>query len=155
LVRHFLLLACAANVTFSKPARRAASSTLITILVLTNYTKGLVSFFTWVILLATLTALVPYAYAAMAEVMLFINERERFSIRDLTVDVYVASLAFAYTLWAIAGAGADIVLKGMILFLAGIPVYVFIKWRSAVALKEAPASVAAPVVEPRPINVTA
>ena len=77
-----------------------ASSALITLLVLTNYTRGLVDFFTWVILLATLTALVPYAYAAMAEVMLFITEREKFSIRNLTVDVVVALLAFAYTLWA-------------------------------------------------------
>lgn len=135
-----------------------ASSALITILVLTNYTRGLVDFFTWVILLATLTALVPYAYAAMAEVMLFITERERFSMRNLALDVCVASLAFAYTLWAIAGAGADIVLKGMILFLAGVPIYVFIKWRAAVAAAHVPAPTLAPstpAIDSRPVKVVA
>lgn len=108
------------------------SSVLITVLVITNYTKGLVDLFTWVILLATLTALVPYAYSAMAEVMLFVNERERFSIRNLTVDVLISLLAFGYSFWAIWGAGADVVMKGMLLFLAGVPLFVFIKWRAAV-----------------------
>jgi APA family basic amino acid/polyamine antiporter len=60
-------------------------------------------------------------------------------IRNLTVDVIIALLAFAYALWAIAGAGADVVLKGTLLFLAGIPVYVAIKWRTGI-----PARAAAP-----------
>ena len=37
-------------------------------------------------------------------------------------------LAFAYSVWAIAGAGDDIVTKGFILLLAGIPVYVGMRW---------------------------
>jgi APA family basic amino acid/polyamine antiporter len=59
----------------------------------------------------------------------------------------IAMLAFAYTLWAIAGAGADIVLKGFLLLLAGIPVYVWIRHRNA------PGPVPAPVVdaEPQPV----
>jgi APA family basic amino acid/polyamine antiporter len=106
------------------------SSVLVTILVATNYSGGLVALFTFAILLATLATLIPYAYAAMAELMLFVTDRSRFSVRNLAVDVVVALLAFGYALWAIAGAGADVVLKGTLLFLAGIPVYVLIKWRA-------------------------
>jgi APA family basic amino acid/polyamine antiporter len=116
------------------------SSGLATILVATNYAGGLVALFTFAILLATLATLIPYAYAAMAELMLLATERARFNIRNLAVDVVVALLAFGYALWAISGAGADVVLKGTLLFLAGIPIYVMIKWRAtATAPMAAPA----------------
>ena len=49
-----------------------------------NYSKGLVDQFTFIILLATLTTVVPYAFAAAAEVYLFITERERFVARRLS-----------------------------------------------------------------------
>ena len=118
------------------------SSVLVTILVATNYAGGLVALFTFAILLATLATLIPYAYAAMAELMLFATDRARFSVRNLSVDVIVALLAFGYALWAITGAGADVVLKGTLLFLAGIPVYVLIKWRAG-AVAAAPRPVPA------------
>jgi APA family basic amino acid/polyamine antiporter len=102
------------------------SSVLVTGLMLMNYTSSLVDQFTFVILLATLTALVPYAYSAAAEVMLFITEPERFSGARFVRDTVVAALAFAYSLWAIAGSGEEIVFKGTLLLLGGIPVYLWI-----------------------------
>ena len=42
-----------------------------------------------------------------------------------------ALLAFAYTLWAIAGAGYEVVFKGFLLLMAGIPVYVWMRWQTA------------------------
>jgi APA family basic amino acid/polyamine antiporter len=131
------------------------SSILVTILVATNYAGGLVALFTFAILLATLATLIPYAYAAMAELMLFATDRARFSMRNLTVDVIVALLAFGYALWAIAGAGADVVLKGTLLFLAGIPVYVAIKWREGIpATVPAPDSAGIPLGSPSPAKGT-
>jgi APA family basic amino acid/polyamine antiporter len=105
------------------------SSVLITILMLMNYNATLVDQFTFVILLATLTALIPYAYSAAAEVMLFMTEPERFSGVNLVKDTLIAALAFGYSLWAIAGSGDDIVFKGTMLLLAGIPVYLWIVYR--------------------------
>ena len=52
------------------------SSILVTALMLMNYTKGLVDAFTFVILLATLTTLVPYAFSAAAQAWLWLVERE-------------------------------------------------------------------------------
>ena len=107
------------------------SSVLVTGLMLMNYTKGLVDAFTFVILLATLTTLVPYAFSAAAQAYLWLVEGEPFDPKHLVRDVVVAALAFAYCVWAIAGAGQDIVTKGFVLLLAGIPVYVGMRWWQA------------------------
>lgn len=105
------------------------SSMVTTILMATNYTRGLVEVFTFIILLATLTALVPYAFTAMAELMIFIKERERFSGKRLSGAVVIAVMAFVYALWAIAGSGTETVFWGFLLLMAGVPVYVWIVWR--------------------------
>lgn len=107
------------------------SSALLTVLMLMNYTKGLVAAFTFVILLATLTTLVPYAYSAAAQAYLYLTERHLFDGRTFTRDLIIATVAFAYSAWAIAGSGADIIAKGFMLLLAGVPVYIGIKWWEA------------------------
>jgi len=107
------------------------SSVLLTGLMLMNYTKGLVDAFTFVILLATLTTLVPYAYSAAAQAHLYFTEPELFDRRDFVRDVAIAALAFAYSIWAITGSGKDIIAKGFVLLMAGIPVYVLMKWWQA------------------------
>jgi basic amino acid/polyamine antiporter, APA family len=122
------------------------SSALMTVLIMMNYTASLVDQFTQIILLATLSILIPYTYTAAAQLMLMLTDRERFAPARLLRDGAIAILAFSYTLWAIAGAGADIVLKGFLLLLAGIPVYVWIRHRNA-------GPVPAPIVaaEPAPV----
>jgi basic amino acid/polyamine antiporter, APA family len=104
------------------------SSILVTALMLMNYTKGLGDAFEFVILLATLTTLVPYAFSAAAQAWLWLVEGETFNPKHLVRDVVVATLAFAYSVWAIAGAGEDVVTKGFVLLLCGIPVYVGMRW---------------------------
>jgi APA family basic amino acid/polyamine antiporter len=79
------------------------SSILLTGLMLVNYTKGLVDAF--VILLATLTTLVPYAYSAAAQAYLYFTEPELFERKLFMRDTIIAGLAFAYSVWAITGSG--------------------------------------------------
>jgi APA family basic amino acid/polyamine antiporter len=104
------------------------SSLLVTALMLMNYTKGLGDAFEFVILLATLTTLVPYAFSAAAQAWLWLVEGETFRPAHLIRDVVIATLAFAYSVWAITGAGEDIVTKGFVLLLCGIPVYIGMRW---------------------------
>jgi APA family basic amino acid/polyamine antiporter len=66
----------------------------------------------------------------MAQVMLLITDRERFSARHLLRDGLIATVAFVYSMWAIAGSGSDVVFKGTILLLAGTPVYVWMRWEA-------------------------
>ena len=89
------------------------SSVLVTGLIFMNYTKSLVDQFTFIILLATLTTLVPYAYSAAAQLMLLATDRPAFSGRRLATDATIALLAFGYTLWAIAGAGYEVATLGV------------------------------------------
>jgi APA family basic amino acid/polyamine antiporter len=104
------------------------SSVLVTGLMLMNYTKGLADQFEFIILLATLTTLVPYAYSAAAQVVLAVREPERFERARFVRDTIVATLAFAFSVWAIAGAGKDIIAKGFVLLMLGVPVYVLMVW---------------------------
>ena len=107
------------------------SSLLVTGLVFMNYNQSLVDQFTQILLLATLTTLVPYAYSAAAQVVMFYRDRQLFSGARFARDTVIATLAFAYSAWAIWGAGEEVVAKGFMLLLAGIPVYVWLKWRQS------------------------
>jgi APA family basic amino acid/polyamine antiporter len=111
---------------------------------LANYTKGLVELFTYMLLLATLTTLIPYAYSAAAQLMLFVKDREKFSGMRLAKDSVIASLAFAYSVWAIYGAGQEVVFYGLLLLLAGIPMYVWVKWRNRVHDEKLPDGIVIP-----------
>lgn len=120
------------------------SSVLVSALMLMNYTKGLVDAFTFVILLATLTTLVPYAFSAAAQVYLYFTDKAAFVGRHLIRDSVIATLAFAYSLWAIGNSGDDTIQKGFMLLMAGIPVYIAVKlWPRAAA--ETPSEDGVPV----------
>jgi APA family basic amino acid/polyamine antiporter len=129
-----------------------ASSVLLSILLGMNYQSSLTDTFTKIIILATITTLVPYAFAAAAQLMLMVREPERFSGRRLAFDASIAVLAFAYAFWMVYGAGQEYIAQGFLLLLAGIPVYVFLKWRQAVHVEvpaETPPTPSKPVVTPR------
>lgn len=109
------------------------AAVLVTLLLVFNYSgnKGVVGIFNFIILLATLTTLLPYAFCAMAELILFITDRERFRGERLTGAGVVAVLAFVYSVVAIIGSGAETVLWGLVLLMLGLPVYVWMVWDNA------------------------
>ncbi|TMQ86642.1 amino acid permease, partial [Actinomadura soli] len=88
------------------------SSVLVTGLMVMNYNASLVDQFTFIILLATLTTVIPYAYAAAAQLVLLATDRTAFSGRRLAGSAVIALLAFGYSVWAIAGSGYEVVYKG-------------------------------------------
>jgi APA family basic amino acid/polyamine antiporter len=101
------------------------SSVLTTLLIAMNYSKDLVKLFTFVILLSTLSTLVPYVFSTLAGFMI---EREQGAkrLRGSLGTTVVAVVAFSFSMWAIGGAGADVVYWGFLLLLAGLPVYVWV-----------------------------
>jgi APA family basic amino acid/polyamine antiporter len=95
------------------------AGTLASLLIASNYTRGLVDLFTFIILLATLATLIPYTFCALAA----------FRVGNATLSSgmrVIAGLAFSYSLWAIGGAGAETVYWGFLLLMAGLPVYVWV-----------------------------
>lgn len=106
------------------PARgMLIASTLTSALIAMNYSRGLVDLFTFIILLATLSVLVPYVFSALAG---FILQRQDPRMRMSAGASTIAALAFGYSLWAIGGAGTEVVYWGFLLLLAGLPVYVWV-----------------------------
>ena len=99
------------------------SSLLITGLMALNYTASLVEQFTFIILLATLSTLIPYVFSAVAELVIFVRDRESFSGERLAGGSVIAVLALLYSLWAIVGSGRETVFWGFLLLLAGLPFY--------------------------------
>jgi len=93
-------------------------SVLATMLVLANFTGSLVTVFTASILLATAAALLPYAFSAAAMLKLESQTPTRAAWR-----LVVAALAFVYGIWALIGTGAEALLWGLGLLLAGAPFY--------------------------------
>lgn len=116
------------------------SNLLASALVAMNFTKGLGAAFAFITLLATLAALVPYAFCALVELMLYVRDPEAYRGGPrLRRTVALAAVAFLYALGAIYGAGSEVVFYGFLLLLAGVPVFVWVRWRAA-APAAAPAS---------------
>lgn len=100
----------------------AVSTALATLLVAANATQSLVSVFTFIILLSTLGTLFPYALSALAGFLIRPADGTRIT-RGVSAAT-VSLLAFAFSVWAVAGAGTDVVYWGFLLLLAGVPVFV-------------------------------
>jgi APA family basic amino acid/polyamine antiporter len=105
------------------------SSGLACGLVVANYSDTLVGMFTAMTVLATLSALVPFVFCAMADVLLAVRARREGSTERIRAGNVVALLAFTYGLLTIHGAGAENVAWGFLLLLGGIPFYVLARAR--------------------------
>ncbi len=102
------------------------SSCLSSTLIIMNYSKGLVAAFTTMILLSTLMTLVPYAVSAAAELQL--QKRQNTSGDSVKIfTVLIAGLALLFSVFAIIGSGAEVVIYGALLLLVGLPVYLFMR----------------------------
>ena len=99
------------------------SSILISILMAMNYSKGLVKAFEFMLLLASMTALIAYLFTAASYVVISI-QKQGFA-KGVGLRLTVAIVAFVFALWAIAGSGMEIVYWGFILLILGLPIYVW------------------------------
>lgn len=104
------------------------SSTLACALVAANYSGSLVRVFQSMTVLATLSALVPYVFCAVAEMLLAARARGGRD-ENLRASLVIGLLAFGYGLLTIAGAGEHEVARGFLLLLAGMPFYVLARAR--------------------------
>ncbi len=98
---------------------------LISVLIGMNYSKGLVGAYTFINLISTLATVIPYALCAMAALILPQLQASGRGAR-LRSNI-IALVAFGVSFLATAGAGSDAVYWSMLLILAGLPVYVWVK----------------------------
>jgi APA family basic amino acid/polyamine antiporter len=103
------------------------SSALMTMIVMSNYSKNMTEMFTFVLLISTTASLVMYFACSLAALKLQHDGR----MQSSSTLFVVASIAAAYALWAIYGAGAEAVGWGAALLFAGLPVYLITRRRGA------------------------
>ena len=101
------------------------SSVLATFLVAANYTRGLVGLFTFTALLGTVTVLLAYLGSSAGQILLIFRQPGRFGGKGARRAVIVSAVAFVYSVWAVVGAGWNVVLWGAVLLAMGMPVYLW------------------------------
>jgi APA family basic amino acid/polyamine antiporter len=111
------------------------SAVLASILIGLNYAKGLVAAFEFLILLATLTTLIPYAASAAADYVLHRRAVEQGTETRKWKTLIVAAIAFVFSIFAIIGSGLEVVAYGSLLLIAGLPVYYWTRKRTGVLLR--------------------
>ena len=106
------------------------SALLATALVLSQVvgSQGFSSIYKLMVGLSTMTAVVPYAFCALASGL--VSARVSGSTRVPRVTV-VEVVAFVFAMFTLYGCGAEPVLYGFVLLLLGIPVYVWQRRRAS------------------------
>lgn len=96
------------------------SSVIVSIMMVLNFSKGLVKAFEFIILLSTLTVLVPYLFSSATHILIAHQKGEKwFWVTGM--------LAFAFSMWAVVGSGSEVVLWGFVMLMLGLPIYIFMK----------------------------
>ena len=112
------------------------SNLLASGLILMNYSASLAEQFEFIILLATLSTLVPYLICSLSELMISVRTGRDIATNQTPRVITLATLGFAYSLWAIYGAGSDVVFWGFLLLMLGLPIFVWLKWQARFAVKQ-------------------
>lgn len=110
---------------FETPQRaHLFSSTLASILVLANYTRGLADLFTFMVLVTTSVSIIFYSAGTLSSFKLGLAGR----IESSPALRIIAVVALAYAAWTFYGAGTDASAWSLAMTAAGIPVYAFMRW---------------------------
>ncbi|WEJ70296.1 amino acid permease [Pseudomonas sp. PSE14] len=107
-----------------------ASGLLVTALVMVDGHGELVEVFNVIILLGTMTGVVPYAFCTAALLQLLAVKPESFSPRSRPQVLAIGCLGFLYSLWALYGTGEQAIFWGFLVFMAGIPMYTWRQYRN-------------------------
>lgn len=108
------------------------SGVLVTALVLVDGQGELVDVFNVIILLGTMTGVVPYAFCTAALLQQLAVQPGDFSASERGRLVAIGVLGFAYSIWALYGTGEQAIFWGFLVLMAGIPLYTWRQWRNRV-----------------------
>ena len=96
----------------------------VSILLVLNYTKGIVNAFVFMAMLSTLSTLIAYAFCAIAEFK-FAQVEKKNQTRNYALLLSCGT--FLYAFFAIWGAGIEMIIYSLILILIGTPIYLLKK----------------------------
>jgi len=99
------------------------SGILLTVVVVMNYQKTMTELFTFIVLLSTAAALFMFLACALAALKL----QWQGKLKAPRIMLVIGVLAAIYAVWTISGAGGEAVMWGLVLLLAGLPVYALMR----------------------------
>ena len=91
------------------------ATSISSVLLLLNFSRGLVGAFTFLLMMSILTTLIPLLVSALAEF--------RYSWRTARGWAAIAVAGALYSVFAILGSGLEVLAWGTVLLLAGVPVF--------------------------------
>jgi APA family basic amino acid/polyamine antiporter len=96
------------------------SSIIISIIMSLNFHKGFVKAFEFMILLSTLTVLVPYLFSSITHILIASRSGKKgFWILGI--------LCFIFSMWAVIGSGENVVFWGFVMLMSGLPLFIWTK----------------------------
>ncbi|MEU5774498.1 amino acid permease [Streptomyces venezuelae] len=110
---------------------------LASLLTVYNYTAGSGGVFESLVLITTFTATVPYLLATAAQIYFLVSgQRDRVHRGRLVRDAVLAGVAFAFSMWLVAGSGYAAVYQGVLFLFVGVLVYAWMAARKQRAATE-------------------
>lgn len=106
------------------------SSSLATLLIIMNYSGGLLKVFEFMILVSTVSVLIPYLFCSLSYVFL-IHKKNGKKAFGFSV-ILIAGLTFLFSMFALIGSGFESVFWGVLFLLIGVPVYFIIKRKKTI-----------------------
>lgn len=100
------------------------TGSFVSILLILNYTKGIVNAFIFLAMLSTLSTLIAYAFCAIAEFKFTKTDQNN---KKRVNALILSCVTFTYAFFAIWGAGIQTIIYSLILILIGMPIYLFKK----------------------------
>ena len=91
-----------------------------------NYEQKLVEQFTFVILLSTLTAVLPYFVCAIVNFRMLLRDRKSLDKKVYLTKLISAIVAILFSFWIIVNMGITTIIWGFVLLIAAVPFYLFI-----------------------------
>jgi APA family basic amino acid/polyamine antiporter len=101
------------------------SSAIAAALLMLNYSRGFLGAFEFLLKMATSLGLIYYVVVALAEL--------RYSARSAIGWATIAVLGIVYSLFAAFGSGLEVLFWGMVLMVAGVPLFFLFGGRTAVS----------------------
>ncbi len=97
--------------------------------------SGLIAIYDFVVQLSTVAEMVPYVFCSLVEGVLLVTLGRREGFGSPRTYVPLATVAFVFSLWTIFGSGPQAGMWGLLLLLAGLPLYVLLQRNRAKALQ--------------------
>ncbi len=93
--------------------------------------SGLIAIYDFVVTLSTVAEMVPYVFCSLVEGVLLVTLGRREGFGSPRTYVPLAVVAFIFSMWTIFGSGPTAGMWGLLLLLAGLPLYVLLQRNKA------------------------